>query len=633
MDAQNHVRFELGPYDHSRPVVIDPVLIYATYLGGSGGDIAYAVAVDSVFNTYIAGVTNSTNFPTKGSPPYQSGYKGNGDCFVAEINPAGTQLIYSTYLGGSQSDTATAIAESSGAVYITGYTASVDFPVKVPAGPGTPVPFQQTYGGNTDAFVAELATGGSTLVYSSYLGGSGTDFGQGIAVDSSGNAYVTGSTQSKDFPVSANALRSNINGSQDAFVTKVNFTGEQILYSTYLGGSAADVAQAIALDSSNNMYITGYTFSSDFPLASPYQGTIGGGADAFVAELNAAGSALVFSTYLGGSSDDRAYGIALDSSNNVYITGATSSTNFPTSSPYQLSLAGATNAFVSKLNSGGSSLAYSTYLGGTGTDYGYAIAVTSAGLAFVTGSTNSSDFPTQSPIQAILGLSNNNLCGSAPCADAFVSQIDTVKKSLVYSTYLGGNGPDFGEAIALDSNGDPYVAGSTSSTNFPVIWGGNYQSSLTGTAGNAFAAKIDVAANPAAAVLPTNVNFGDETISVTSALQQVTIVNPSTTPLTITQIYIESEINNSNTVFVLSDTAGCIGTIPGGGVYCQFYVSFTPNSLGAVTDQIYITDNAGGVPGGSGGVPGSQQIINLTGTGVTAATAVTVTPTSPFLLQ
>jgi hypothetical protein len=628
LDAQNHVRFELGPYDHSRPVVIDPVLIYATYLGGSGGDIAYAVAVDSVFNTYIAGVTNSTNFPTKGTSVIQSASKGNGDCFVSEINPEGTQLLYSTYLGGSESDAATAIAESSGAVYITGYTASVDFPVKVPSGPGTPEPFQQTYGGGTDAFVAELAAGGSTLVYSSYLGGTGADFGQGIAVDSSGNAYVTGSTQSTNFPVSTNALRPNINGSQDAFVTKVNFAGEQILYSTFLGGSAADVGQAIALDSSNNMYVAGYTFSTDFPTVAPFQAANGGGADAFVAELNAAGTALTFSTYLGGSLDDRAYGLALDSSNNVYLAGATSSVNFPVISAFQLSLAGASNAFVSKLNSAGSSLVYSTYLGGTGTDQANAIAVTPAGLAYVTGFTNSSDFPTQSPIQAILGLSNNQLCGSAPCADAFITQFNAAGNALTYSTYLGGNGPDFGQAIALDSTGLPYIAGSTSSTNFPVIWGGNLQSSLGGTAGNAFAAKIDTGENPNAAVLPTNVKFGDVTISVTSPLQQITIVNPSTTPLTITQIYVETEINNSSTVFSLSDTAGCIGTIPGGGAYCQFYVSFTPNSLGNVTDQIYITDNAGGVPGGSGGLPGSQQIINLSGTGVTAETAVTVAPTS-----
>ncbi|HXW16502.1 MAG TPA: SBBP repeat-containing protein, partial [Terriglobia bacterium] len=628
LDAHNHIRFELGPYDHNRPVVIDPVLIYATYLGGSGGDIAYAVAVDSVFNTYIAGLTNSTNFPTKGTPVIQSASKGNGDCFITEINPEGTQILYSTYLGGSQLDTATAIAESSGAIYVTGYTASVDFPVKVPAGPGTPEPFQQTYGGNTDAFVAEIAAGGSSLVYSSYLGGTGADFGQGIAVDPSGNAYVTGSTQSTNFPVSSNALQPNINGSQDAFVTKVNFSGEQVLYSTYLGGSAADVAQAIALDSSNDMYISGYTFSTDFPTVAPYQAANAGGADAFVAELNAAGSALTFSTYLGGAEDDRAYGIALDSSNNVYVAGATSSTNFPTNSAFQAALAGASNAFVTKFDAAGSSLVYSTYLGGSGTDQANAIAVTPAGLAYVTGFTNSSNFPTQSPIQAILGISNNQLCGTAPCADAFIAQFNAAGNALTYSTYLGGNGPDFGQAIAVDSTGLPYIAGSTSSTNFPVVWGGNYQSSLGGTAGNAFAAKIDTGGNPNASVLPTNVNFGDITISVTSPLQQITIVNPSTTPLTITQIYIETEINNSSTVFQLSDTAGCIGTIPGGGAYCQFYVSFTPNSVGHVTDEIYITDNAGGVPGGSGGLPGSQQIINLSGTGVTAETAVTVVPTS-----
>lgn len=452
-------------------------------------------------------------------------------------------------------------------------------------------------------------------MYSSYLGGTGADFGQGIAVDSSGNAYVTGSTQSTNFPVSTNALQPNINGSQDAFITKVNFSGEEILYSTYLGGSAADVSQSIALDSSDDMYVAGYTFSTDFPTVAPYQGANGGGADAFVAELNAAGSALTFSTYLGGSLDDRAYGIALDGSNDVYIVGATSSTNFPTNSAYQPSLAGLSNAFVTKFNAAGSALDYSTYLGGTGSDFGYAIAVTSAGLAFVTGSTNSSDFPTESPIQAILGLSNNNLCGSAPCADAFITQFNAAGNALTYSTYLGGNGPDFGQAIALDSTGLPYIAGSTSSTNFPVIWGGNYQSSLAGTAGNAFAAKIENGENPNAAVLPTNMNFGDTTLSVTSPLQQVTIVNPSTTPLVITQIYVENQINNSSTVFQLSDTAGCIGTIPGGGAYCQFYVSYTPNALGSQTDEIYIVDNAGGVLGGSGGLPGSEQIINVSGIG------------------
>ena len=624
LDAQNHVRFECGPYDHSRPLVIDPVLIYATYIGGTGGDIGYAIAVDSTTdNAYIAGVTNSTNFPlttTPGVTPYQNAYKGEGDAFVTELNSAGTQIVYSTYLGGSGSDTATAIALRNSNVYITGYTTSTDFPTLVPATGGTSTPFQQLYGGNTDAFVAELNNLGQVLVYSSYLGGSGADFGQGIAVDSSGNAYVTGTTQSTSFPV-VNAFQSINNGGQDAFVSKVNITGEQLLYSTYLGGTQSDVSQAITLDLSNDAYITGYTYSTDFPLASPVQNTLGGGADAFVAELNPAGSALTFSTYLGGSGDDRSYGVALDGTQNVYIAGATSSANFPTTSGiFQPSLRGASNAFVSKLSAGGTSLLYSTFLGGTGTDQANAIAVTSAGAAFVTGFTNSSDFPTASPIQAILGLSNNGLCGSAPCQDAFVAQLNTSASALTYSTFLGGNGPDYGQGIALDTDGKPYITGSTTSTNFPAIWGGSFQSALTGRAGNAFIAKIDKPTTevPNIAILPSNVNFGDTTITTTSALQQVLMVNPSTTPLTITSISV-GLVGLSSTVFQESDN--CIGTIPGGGAYCTMNVSFTPAAIGNVTDTITVTDNAGGAAG-------TLETINLTGNGVTAATAVTVQPTS-----
>jgi hypothetical protein len=618
LDAQNHVRFELGPYDHHRPLVIDPVLIYATYLGGSGGDIGYDIAVDSSLDAYIAGVTNSSNFPFSGSA-YQSAYKGNGDCFVTKLNSAGTSLLYSTYIGGSQTDTATALAVYNGNVIITGYTNSVDFPIKAPAGPGNPLPFQQTYGGNTDAFVTQLDATGGLLVYSSYLGGSGADFGLGIAVDSSGVAYVTGSTQSTNFPTTTSAFQPNIKGSQSAFVTKVNFTGEALLYSTYLGGSQADVAQSIQIDSSGNMYLAGYTFSPDFPTVSPIQSKLQGGADAFVAKLNAAGSALTFSTFLGGSADDRAYGLALDGSQNVYITGETGSTNFPTtSSAFQPALKGSSDAFICKLNSAGSSLLYSTYLGGTNADQGNAIAVTSAGVAYVTGFTQSTDFPTQNPVQAILGLSSNTYCGSAPCADAFVTVLNAAGNALTYSTYLGGNGPDFGQAIALDSTGDPYITGSTSSTNFPAIYGGSYKSTLTGTAGNAFVAKIDSANKANISIVPSTLNFGNETISVTSALQQITIVNPSTAPLTITSILVGA-VNNSTTVF--TETDNCLGTIPPNGAYCTMYVTFTPNATGQVTDQITLTDNAGAVPG-------TQQTITLTGSGVTAATAVTITPTS-----
>jgi len=630
LDAQNHVRFELGPYDHTRPLVIDPVLIYATYLGGSGGDIGYAIQVDSSLDAYVAGVTNSTNFPFTGSA-FQTGNRGNGDCFVTKINFTGTALLFSSYLGGTGTDTCTALAVGNGAVFLTGYTTSADFPVVAPAGSGTPQPFQLTYGGNTDAFVTQLAATGSSLVYSSYLGGSGADFGQGIAVDSSGIAYVTGSTQSTNFPTTVGAFQPNIRGSQNVFVTKVNFTGEALLYSTFLGGSAADVAQAIQLDNATppNMYITGYTFSTNFPTVGPIQSANAGGADAFVSKLNGAGSALTFSTYLGGSSDDRAYGIALDGTQNVYITGSTVSTNFPTTSgSFQPALKGSSDAFICKLNSAGSSLLYSTYLGGTNADQGNAIAVTSTGIAYVTGFTESTDFPTHNPVQAILGLSSNTaFCGSAPCADAFVTQLNAAGNALTYSTYLGGNGPDFGQGIALDSAGDPYITGSTSSTNFPAVSPYNsasytapYKSNLTGTAGNAFIAKIDSANNPNISISPNTLNFGNETISVASAAQQVTITNPSTAPLTITSILV-GPVGLSTTVFTESDN--CLGTIPPNGGYCTMNVTFTPNSVTQFTDTITLTDNAGGVAG-------TQQnpAITLTGGGVTAATSVTVVPTS-----
>ena len=619
LDAQNHVRFECGPYDRSRPLVIDPVLSYATYVGGNASDIGYGIAVDSnTFDAYITGVTSSTNFPlttTPGVSPYQNTNKGgNGDAFVTQIDGTGTHIKYSTFVGGSGYDIATAIALSAGNAYVTGYTTSTDFPTIAPASGTATIPFQQIYGGNTDAFVFQLSTLGTDLVYSSYLGGSGADFGQGIAVDSSGNAYVTGTTQSTGFPV-VNAYQSINNGGEDAFVTKVNFSGEQLLYSTYLGGSQADVAQSITLDKSNNVYITGYTFSSDFPMASPIQATIGGGADAFVTELNSSGSALTFSTFLGGTGDDRSYGIALDGSQNIYVTGATSSANFPTTSGiFQPSLRGLSNAFVSAISHGGSTLLYSTFLGGSGTDQANSIAVTSAGAAFVTGFTNSSDFPTARPVQAILGLSNNGLCGSSACQDAFVTQFNTTGSALTYSTYLGGNGPDYGQGIAVDTSGNPYITGSTSSSNFPVIWGGLFQSSLaSGAAGNAFIAKISTPSPevPTIAIVPPTVNFGSETVSVTSPIQQILLVNPSTTPLTITDISVPT-VGLSSTVFQESDN--CIGTIPGGGAYCTMNVTYTPSQIGKQSVQISVYDN-------QNGVAGTIQTIDLTGTGSTAATA------------
>lgn len=638
LDAQNNVHFELGPYDHSRPLIIDPVLEYATFIGGSGGDIGYAVAVDTNYDAYITGVTNSTNFPT--DTPYQSANKGNGDCFITKINSAATALIYSTYLGGTQSDQCTALALYAGSVMVTGYTTSVDFPTAVPTGSGTINPFQLNYAGNTDAFVAELSTTGNTLVYSTYLGGSGADFAQGIAADNAGNAYVTGTTQSKNFPT-LNPYQGTNNGSENVFVTKVNPSGEALVYSTFIGGSQADVGQAIVLDSSDNAYVAGYTFSSDFPVVAPLQSTLGGGADAFVLELNANGTGLTFSTFLGGTADDRAYAIALDSNEDIYLAGATSSTNFPTNNPIYPALKGAGNAFVAKLNTSAKSIVYSTYLGGSGIDQANGIAVDSSGDAFVTGFTESGDFPTQNPIQSVLGLSNNQLCGSTACPDVFVAEVNPSGSALTYSTYLGGNGYDSGQGLALDTNGTVYITGTTSSSNFPVAsppvagtittgtgttqYVAPYQSVLGGTAGNAFVASLATVTStnaPNISISPTKLNFGNETIAVASVQQQVQIFNPSTVPLVITSIDVTpipvTGSGTSTNVFTESDN--CVGTL-NPGEYCLMYVTFTPNSAGNETDTISIQDNASGTTG-------TEQTVFVTGTGVTANTAVTIVPSS-----
>jgi hypothetical protein len=599
--AGNRIGFEVGAYDPARPLVIDPVLSYATYIGGKGGDVAYGIAVDSSGEACITGVTNSADFPV--ATAEQSKYAGSGDAFVAKLSSDGTKLVYSTYFGGSGSDTAAAIAvDATGDAFITGTTTSSDFPI-------TSTAFQATYGGNGDAFVAELGSAGNQLVYSSYLGGLGADSGQAIAVDSSGDAYVTGSTQSADFPT-VSALQPANAGASDAFIAKVNFSGSALLYSTYLGGAQADVGQGIKVDGSGNAFIIGYTFSSDFPTYNPLQAANAGAPDAFVAEVNAAGSALVFSTYLGGSGDDRGYGIALDASGNIYLVGASQSADFPTTSnAFQTGYQGNGDAFVSKLNSTGSALTYSTFLGGTGVDRGNSIVVDSSGNAYITGFTQSSNFPTQNPVQAIMGISGGSSCGTAPCSDAFVTQLNPSGSGLVYSTYLGGSGADFGQGIALDTSGDAYVAGSTSSANFPAIVGA-YQGSLVGLAGNAFVAKVDPSNNPGLAIVPPKLNFGNQSLSVRSPVQTITIINAGTAALSITSI------TSSSTDF--AETDNCVGTIAGGGGTCAINVTYTPSAVGSVTDELTVTDNASGSP----------HTITLTGTGVTAATAVTVSPTS-----
>jgi hypothetical protein len=325
------------------------------------------------------------------------------------------------------------------------------------------------------------------LVYSTYLGGSGFEIGQGIAVDSAGNAYVIGTTTSTDFPTK-NPLQPTNRGTINAFVTKVNATGSALVYSTYLGGSGQDFGLGIAVDSAGNAYVTGLSRSTDFPTKNPLQAAKGGDDDAFVSKINPTGSALVYSTYLGGINGTQGYAIAVDSAGKAYVTGTTNSTDFPTKNPLQSTYGGGNHdAFASKINSTGSALVYSTSLGGSGEDQLGGIAVDSAGDAYVTGQTLSTDFPTTPG--AFQTVCNHGSGCAHYGGDAFVSKISPTGSALVYSTYIGGSGSDHGSSIAVDSAGKAYVTGHTNSTNFPTK---NPLQPKNGGYSDAFVTKIDV---------------------------------------------------------------------------------------------------------------------------------------------
>jgi hypothetical protein len=443
---ENRVEFEVADYDPQRTLFIDP-LIYSTYLGGSGSDEGFGIAVDSAGNAYVTGETSSTDFPTLNS--LQPSNAGNIDAFVTKLNPSGSALVYSTYLGGSGLDQGSGIAvDSSGNAYLTGFTNSTDFP--------TMNPLQPAYGGGGDAFVAKITQTGSALVYSTYIGGSNADAGLGVAVDGLGNAYVAGLTRSTNFPT-VNPLQPANGGEDDAFVAKLNPSGSALVYSTYFGGTGTDVANAIAVHS-GNAYITGYTTSANLPIMNALQPAHGAFPDAFVAMINRSGSALVYSTYLGGDGWDQGNGIVVDTLGNAYITGSTQSTDFPTMKPLQKLLRGGFDAFVTKLNPAASALIYSTYLGGSKDDFGQGIALDTTGNAYVTGYTSSTNFRTVRALQP----TNGGL------SDAFVTKLNPSGSGFAYSTYLGGVGDDHGNGIAQHA-GNAYVTGQTGSANFPTM--------------------------------------------------------------------------------------------------------------------------------------------------------------------
>jgi Beta-propeller repeat len=506
----HQVGFHVAAYDVARPLVIDPVLSYATYLGGSGEDLGSGIAVDAAGNAYVTGQTESTNFPTT-LGAFQTAQPGFVNVFVSKLNAAGSALLYSTYLGGTQSaaHVGRAIAvDASGNAYITGFTGAADFPT-------TPGAFQTTIGGNFDAFVAKLNPTGSALLYSTFLGGSSDDGGfdrGGIAVDAVGNAYVTGETISADFPTTPGAFQPTpgygFGRVQDAFVSKLNATGSALVYSTYLG--ATDTAgYTIAVDAAGNAYVAGFTNSADFPTTPGAFSSSGGG---FITKLSAAGSALVYSTRLSGA--DFCSGIAVDTSGNAYVTGLTRSPDFPTVHPLQPTLhSSGGNAFVAKLTPDGTALVYATYLGGSGTvvsrpprppvtfgDTGLGIAIDAAGNAYVTGNTSSSDFPiTSDAFQTTFG---------GGFGDAFVSKLNATGSALLYSTYLGGNDIDNGTGIVVNAAGNAYVAGYSFSSNFPTT-SDAFQTTFGGVV-DAFVVKL---ASPTFAGTPGTANCHGQSVS------------------------------------------------------------------------------------------------------------------------
>ena len=471
--AENQVRLTLGGYDRSKPLIIDPVLSYSTFLGGSGLDQGKGVAVDSAGNTYMVGQSASADFPLSGKTGMDT------DAFVAKFNAGGT-LLSTTYLGGSGTDRGFAIAmdNAGGAVYVAGDTDSLDFPVTDAT----------TNSGGIDAFVAKLNSADLTPGFATYLGGSRAEEALGVAVDGSSNAYVAGATLSFDFPTTTGgAFDVGSTGDNcddpshpgtaipcsDAYVAKYNAAGVK-QYATFLGGYYEDAATSIAVTSGGGAYVTGITYSTstDFPVTSNgfQQQHAGGFGDAFVLALDTAGS-VSYGTYLGGGGWDQGQAIAVDAGGDVYVAGATNSgSNSPplplTNALQQQYGGGAYDAFVAKIkptNSVSTQLQYLTYLGGGGKDYAFGIAVDGGGNAYVVGETTSTDFPLNTALQsAWFGGGKKNW------GDAFVSKIDKSGFVLSWSTYIGGGDDDWANGVALDGFGGINVVGSSFSSDFPT---------------------------------------------------------------------------------------------------------------------------------------------------------------------
>ena len=670
----HRLTFSVPVYDRGQPLILDPVLNYSTYLGGSLGvsaippgtgiDQGFGIAVDAAGNAFVAGTTFSTNFPTTAANAFNAGPLASnpfGAVFVTEMNPTGTAEIYSTYLTGSTGDVATALAlDSSGKIYITGQSFSSDFPTTSNAFKQSPNPTNTNVGTSFVSKIDPTLSGLASLVYSSYIGGTIGDFGNGIAVDASGNAYVTGITFSPagsgatfnsllTFPV-LNAFQAAPTNSAmgNAFLTRIDTTksgNASLIYSTFLGGAGANAATlgfadqgfGVTVDSSSNAYIVGATSSTDFPTngtlaanqpTSPAGNTQG---TAFVARIDTtkSGSAsLAYSTYLGGQTQDLGFGIALGPNNVAYVTGTTNSTNFPTmpAGAFQTTNnASGGTAFVTLIDTGvagGASLKYSTYLGGASNDVGGGIRADGAGNAYVVGATGSIGFPITA------GALQPSYPGGQ--SDGFVSKLNPAgggASDLLYSTFFGGNGAGHDQvfSVAVDTATPPnvFITGETFSApvagKFPIFPNpGAFQTTLKGTS-DAFIAKLTLI--PTLVVSPTSLNFGVQPIGVASAPQSVTLTNNTSDPIPFPGTSIT--FSGTNAADFSSPSNTCGASIAA-GASCTVRAVFTPSVAAGESATLVIT-----VVITNGGVSSSQSFdVSLSGTGSAAAPSVALSVTS-----
>ena len=504
--SKNSAGFQLGAYDRTKPLVIDPVLAFSTFMGRVMDETGVRIMLDSAGNIVVLGVTTSDTFPVQG-PLAAPALRATTDAVVLRMTPDGSTLLSSTVLGGTFRTAGVGLGlDGAGNIYVAGATMSADYPT-------TAGSLQPNYaGGGTlgttvgDGFVTKLDPTGSKVLYSTYLGGSDSDGIVSMAVDSAGNAYVTGGTTSNNFPTTPNAFQTFYKGSSgnqmlkvgDAFVAKLNPQGTALVYSTLLGGSSDDVPSSIAIDSAGIAYIGGYTSSLNFPVVNAAIGAFKGAGlysllgDGFVTAVKADGTGLVYSTYLGGRSDDGVTSVAVDSAGNLYVTGYSESTDFPiagaaaqrTNHGSGPNLAGHPgDAFLTKFNKAGA-IVYSTYLGGSGDDSGMAVTVDANGSVYVAGFTASADFPMTAAVQGTYkGSGGQKLILNT--GDAFVTTFNSAG-AITFSTYLGGAKDDAAVGIAVDAGGSMYVTGNTLSPDFPVTDGVVQRGFAGGSGGNYF---------------------------------------------------------------------------------------------------------------------------------------------------